>query len=232
MNAPPTYPRIAHLVAGRGTSDDRVMAAADVEDLLGSEVAVEEKLDGANVVVWPAGGRIEASLRSGPGGADRAGQLGPLRAWIGGHLDSLSQVLQPDPGRSSDGLVLYAEWLYLSHSLAYDRLPSLLFALDLRRPDGSFVELDERDRLCAGAGLAVPPELWRGRPGVSDAIEALFGTSHFADEPMEGVVVRRVGPGEPRIAKLLRPGWTALDDSAWARGRPHNRLAEGATAWR
>ena len=52
MNAPPAYPRIPHLVRGRGTSDDRVLAASEAELLLTKPVIVEEKLDGANVAVW------------------------------------------------------------------------------------------------------------------------------------------------------------------------------------
>lgn len=46
---PPPYPRIPHLVRGRGTSDDVVLPGAEVAALLGRPVLVEEKLDGANV---------------------------------------------------------------------------------------------------------------------------------------------------------------------------------------
>jgi len=67
------------LVSGRGTADDLVLAAPAVASLLGSPVLVEEKVDGANVVLWMEDGRVEAALRSGPGAMDRAGQLGPLR---------------------------------------------------------------------------------------------------------------------------------------------------------
>jgi hypothetical protein len=81
MTAPPPYPRVAHLVPGRGSSDDINLNAGEVAALLASEVVVEEKLDGANVVLWLEDeGRIQCALRSGPGSMDRAGQLGPLRA--------------------------------------------------------------------------------------------------------------------------------------------------------
>lgn len=49
---------------------------------------------------------------------------------------------------------------------------------------------------------------------------------------MEGVVVQRLDVGEPRISKLLRPGFTRLEDTAWRSGRPRNQLAGGQGAWR
>ncbi|MGH9058155.1 MAG: RNA ligase family protein, partial [Acidimicrobiales bacterium] len=186
MSAPPPYPRIPHLVAGRGTRDDKVLTAREVAALLSGEVVVEEKLDGANVVLWSEDGIVRAGLRGGPGSADRAGQLGPLRAWVAGRHDALVGLL-------GDGEALYAEWLYLTHTVAYDRLPTLLFALDLRLGDGSLVPIEERDGRAGAAGLAVPPELWRGVPGSVAAVEDLLGPSRYGPGPAEGVVVRATG---------------------------------------
>jgi hypothetical protein len=68
---------------------------------------VEEKLDGANVVLWlEDNGRIECALRSGPGSMDRAGQLGPLRAWEAAHDEPLRYAL------SAGYRALHAEWLF------------------------------------------------------------------------------------------------------------------------
>jgi hypothetical protein len=218
VSAPPPYPRVPHLVAGRGDDDDRVLTPAEASALLSRPVTVEEKLDGANVMVWVDNGRLECSLRSGPGSTDRARQLGPLRAWTAERADQLRYLLR-------DGRSLYAEWLWLTHTVAYDRLASYLVVLDLRRADATFLTVDERNAACAAVGLTTPPELYRGMVRDVDGLEALVGPSHVGSLPAEGVVVRPLDGGEPRAAKLLRRGFRRLDDDAWARGRPRNALA-------
>ena len=222
--SPPPYLRMPHLVPGRGTRDDLVLQPEQVVRLLAREVVVEEKLDGANVVVWREGHRIECALRAGPGAADRAGQLGPLKAWAAERTENLRRLL-------ADDLALYGEWLYLTHTVAYDRLPSYFIALDLRRPDGSFLTVDERTATCEAAGVAVPPELWRGSARLGD-IEGLLGMSRYGPAPAEGIVVRTVDGSEPRAAKLWRPEFERISDDIWAAGRPRNRLADGEAAWR
>ena len=228
MNAPPIYPRVAHLFPGRGSSDDVTLDSGELAALLASEVVVEEKLDGANVVLWLGDdGRVECALRSGPGSMDRAGQLGPLRAWAAAHDVVVRSVL------STCYAALYAEWLFLAHSVAYDRLPSFITVIDLWRGDNGFAPVDERDALCAEAGLVTPPELWRGVPHDLVVVERQFGRSTWGPGPAEGLIVRPVDASAdvPRVAKLLAPGFDRLGDDEWRRGRPRNQLAEAAS-WR
>lgn len=225
MTPPPAYPRIAHLVPGRGSRDDLVMGAGEVADLLGQPVVVEEKIDGANVVVWMEGGEVSCALRSGPGAMDRAGQLGPLRAWLAQHDDEVRAAV-------AGGAALYGEWLLLAHTVPYDRLPAYLAALDLWRAESGFAGVDERNRTCRAAGLSTPPELWRGVPGRRQAVEDLMGVSVWGDQPMEGVVIRSLEDPNRR-AKVLRSGFQRLDDEAWKKGRrPRNRLADQEASWR
>lgn len=225
MTAPPPYPRMPHLVAGRGTRDDIVLGADEVAGLLAQPVVVEEKLDGANVAVWMEAGRVSCSLRSGPGAMDRAGQLGPLRAWLAENDEAIRLVLE-------GGAAVYAEWLLLTHSVAYDRLPAYLMVLDLWTEGSGFAGVDERNVVCRAAGLATTPELWRGLPGGTHVIEELMGQSAFGPGPMEGVVVRSLQDPSER-AKMLRAGFDRLDDDAWSRGRrPRNRLVDQEASWR
>ena len=224
MNAPPPYPRIPHLLPRRGTSDDRVLDDDDARALLSKPVLVEEKLDGANVVVWLAGTRVECALRSGPGGRDRARQLGPLRAWLSQRTDELRELLA--------GRALYAEWLYLTHRIPYNCLPSYVVGLDVWSPDGSFVSVTERNTLLTAAGLPAPPELDRCVLGEACVAERLLGKSRFGDELMEGVVIRTVDGSQPRIAKILRAGFAPLGDEAWSKGRPRNVLRDRELSWR
>lgn len=223
--SPPAYPRVPHLVPGRGTRDDLVLRPHQVTSLLQREVVVEEKLDGANVVLWEDDGRVQAATRGGAGARDRAGQLGPLRAWAAQHTAALQDVLQ---GASA----LYGEWLLLSHTVAYDRLPSFLVALDLLLVDGTFAGPDERDERCRAAGLTTPLPLARGVFGGVPAVEALLERSIVGTGPAEGLIVRAVDGRPPRLAKLVRAGFDRLGDDSWRAGRPRNRLADPEASWR
>jgi hypothetical protein len=224
LTAPPPYLRIPHLVAGRGTKDDRMLGAAEVESLLAKPVLVEEKLDGANVIVWLDDGSVECALRSGPRRRDRAGQLGPLRAWLAKRSDELRLLLAQH--------ALYAEWLLLTHAVHYDRLPAYFVGLDLWSEQSGFATPLERNERLAEAGLTVPPEVHRGVLSWVDDVERLLGRSRIGSEPMEGVVLRTLDGSEPRIAKLLRPGFAPAPDEAWRRPRPRNLLADRELSWR
>lgn len=214
---PPPYPRIPHLVPGRGTRDDLVLGRDERDELLSGEIEVEEKVDGANVMCWLEGPVVQTSGRSGPDGADRAGQFGALRAWASRHADELRALLAP-------GDVLYGEWLLLTHTIAYTRLPDLFVALDLRRADGSFLDAATRRDTLAAAGLTLPPLVGRG-VFTLDQLEAATDRAAWTDGPAEGVIVRPLRPHPVRIAKLVRAGFVPVDDSTWRRGRPQNRLA-------
>jgi len=225
--SPPSYPRVAHLVTGRGTSDDGVLGPDELAKLLSSPVVIEEKLDGANVMLWldERTQQVTSSLRSGPGASDRAGQLGPLKAWVAARGHVLAQGL-------TAGRVLYGEWLLLTHTVPYDRLPSYLVVLDVLDERGDFLHVDDRDRWAAALGLVSPPGLFRGTVRSVPAAERLIGVSSFGIERAEGVVLRGLGR-ERHIAKLVRADFRPLPDEAWAKGRPKNKVvAVEAEAWR
>lgn len=218
-----SYPRIPHLVGGRGTDDDVVLSARSRRLLLDVDLVVEEKLDGANVMVWSEDGILCCSGRAGPDSIDRAGQFGALRAWVAAHPQHLEPLLSP-------GAVLYGEWLYLTHTVPYHDLPSWFVALDLRRADGSYLGGAERREVLASTGLTLPPLLGTGRFDIDD-LEALALVSAWSEEPAEGVVVRPVDPGAIpiRAAKLVRSGFERIADELWRRGRGLNALAPPAS---
>jgi hypothetical protein len=194
-----------------------------MQALLARPVVVEEKLDGASVVLWRKEGKVESALRSGVGAQDRGKQLGPLRAWTGERTDHLRQLL--------DGRALYAEWLLLSHAVSYDALPDYLVALDLWSPDSGFAVPDVRNQVCIRAGISTPPELFRGTLESVEQLEAMLGRSRAGSERMEGVLIRTLDGAEPRIAKLLRADFSPPSDTEWRRGRPRNQLRQRELSW-
>ena len=199
VTTPPTYPRIPHLVPGRGSRDDLLLDDSGVAALLGRPAIVEEKVDGANVVVWSEDGVASCALRSGSGGADRAGQLGPLRAWLGREGAAVADLV-------SDGPVVYGEWMWFAHTVAYDRLPSLLIGLDVWTPTEGFLPPDQRNVVLAGASLPVPPELFRGVVASVHHLESMMGRAAWGEGPMEGVVVRTLDGADHGRRSCCVPG--------------------------
>lgn len=216
---PPPYPRIPHLFPQPGVdADDKILPPRRASLLLCSPLIVEEKLDGFNVAIardgagWPT-----PYSRSGKCTGDRGGQLGRIRAFLGTTSAAFDPVLASWP-------VLYAEWLMRQHSVAYDALPSWLIVLDLWSPTAGFAGADERDRVCAEAGLFTPARLYAGVVGEVARLASLTERSRFGSLPAEGVILRdMLQPTKSPVAKWLAPGFRRRSDSELARAG-HNQL--------
>lgn len=192
--SPHRFPRVPHLFATTGTTvDDRVVDEATRRRFLTRPVVVEEKLDGANGMLWMQEHRVSAAGRGGQGGLDRGRQMGRLRAWAAERDAALRALLH-------GGRVLYGEWLWRPHTVHYDRLPDLFIAFDVWSEDRGFLHVEERDAALVGHGLFGPPKLFRGVLNDRQTVESLFGPSRVGSEPMEGVVLRH----EPRHGRVER----------------------------
>lgn len=221
MSWPPSYPRVPHLPpAPTATRDDLVLDATATAALLNGPVVVEEKLDGANAMLWLADGQVRAATRGGPDARDRGGQLGPLRAWAAQHAEGLRDVLSIES-------VVYAEWMWLRHSVPYDTLPDHLVAFDLFSSGGGFASVAERDRAFARAGLLTPPSVFSGVLGARERLDALLSTSRYGVGPAEGLIVRSAGPerGAPRLAKIVSREFEPRPDSSWRERSERNVVA-------
>lgn len=215
MSWPPPYPRVPHLLpAPAAARDDLVLDEEAASAMLSEPVIVEEKLDGANVMLWWDGDRVQAATRGGPGARDRGGQLGPLRAWAAERAARLRPALSNDS-------VVYGEWLWLRHSVPYDALPDALVAFDLLSSRDGFASVVERDRICAHAGLAPPPRLFSGVLGTRERLDELFTISRYGSGPAEGLILRPIDAASARwrIAKVVADCFSPRTDESW-HGKP------------
>jgi len=201
--------------AGR---DDNVLTPAARASFFEAPVRVEEKLDGANVSLWsPDGRRVEVATRGGADAVDRGRQLGRLRAWVGERTPALLAGIADD--------VLYGEWLYLTHGVSYDALPSLLVGLDVLAQAG-WLDAAARDARLEAMSLPAPPVLFEGRLHDEEQLRALLEQpSRFGAPAIEGVVLRRAAHAGPRLVKVVRAAHRPPTDAQWRGGRRLNRVS-------
>jgi ATP-dependent RNA circularization protein (DNA/RNA ligase family) len=208
------FPHTPHLAwLGQDTPrDDKVLSPAEARALLAGDVAVEEKLDGANLGFSLApDGKLRAQNRGQYLADPHAGQFARLPAWLDRHGDALRSVLSPD-------IILFGEWCAARHSLDYAALPDWFLLFDVyERSQNRFWCSTRRNALAASAGLTTVPQVSHGRHTLA-SLEQLVATrpSHYRTGPLEGVVIRQESAQwcEAR-AKLVRADFTQAIATHW-----------------
>ncbi len=221
----PHTPHIAWLAQG-APRDDKVLSPREATELLGEEVVVEEKLDGANLgFSLSPEGELRAQNRGQYLQAPHAGQFARLPDWLQLHGDQLQAALVE---HSPANLMLFGEWCAARHSLDYDHLPDWFLLFDVfERSQGRFWSTPRRNALATTLGLATVPRLLEGRCTLAQ-IKDLLSREHsqFRQGTLEGIVIRRESAHwcEAR-AKLVRPDFTQTIGEHWSRRRIEwNRL--------
>lgn len=182
----PHTPHIAWLGDGEPRGD-KLMSAQEADALLAAEVIVEEKLDGANVgFSIGSDGAVRVQNRGQYLLVPFTGQFARLGAWLERHRLAFTNQLD---GRQ----LLFGEWCAARHSIAYDALPDWFLLFDVYDCEHHrFWSCARRNRLAESLGLVIAPVVFRGRvtlPGLRSMLETR--TSSYAQERMEGLVVRR-----------------------------------------
>lgn len=214
MNSFFRFPHIPHLAwLGQGEPrNDKVLSAVEAKSLLAGDVVVEEKLDGANLgLSLGPDGSLRAQNRGSYLAEPHAGQFARLPAWIAQHESSLRKALSAD-------LILFGEWCAARHSLDYGALPDWYLVFDVYdRSAGRFWNSARRNALAEGGGLAMVPEVCRGKTSLADLKQLVTtATSRYRPGVLEGLVIRRESSEwvEAR-AKLVRPDFTQSIDTHW-----------------
>jgi hypothetical protein len=118
-------------------------------------------------------------------------QFAGLPGWLEAHREMLVSILQ-GPGQ----WVLFGEWLYARHSLAYDRLPSYFLAFDLFHcPARRFLAHHQLRARLAGTGIPVVPQIaHRPFADMEDLLTLLNTPSRFYRGFVEGIYLRVEDP--------------------------------------
>lgn len=210
----PHTPHLAWLGPGK-PREDKVLDAVEVLELLSAPVIVEEKVDGANLgFSIDDTGALLAQNRGKHLELDTpAGQWKTLKRWLSLRTHALAEALGPD-------LILFGEWCYAVHSVSYTRLPDWFLAFDVYdRKTGEFWSVDRRNELTHHLGLAVVPELGRGRFDIL-GLTKMLNRSALTDGPAEGLYVRREEDGRLiERAKLVRSEFVQAIGEHWSKRR-------------
>ncbi len=196
----PAFPQTPHLPhKPNKTSDDAVADDVIADQLFfEEEVLVYEKMDGSNLgILWDGHAHVRNRnhiLNKGFLGKTPAlNQYRPIFEWIYRHRDRFQRLADIGSFSNENPPVIYAEWLYMRHGIAYDKLPELLFPFDVW--DGrKFLSPDAATELLSEAGFCTPPLLYRGPVSTYDELEKLCNSDSAyigsGDRRVEGVYIK------------------------------------------
>jgi ATP-dependent RNA circularization protein (DNA/RNA ligase family) len=220
------YPRTPHVAGSRLQPGDEDVPVIPREQLESHFLLIEEKLDGSNsgISFDDDGALILQSRGHVLTGGPRERQFDLFKRWASHHVVALREIL----GRR---YLMYGEWLYARHTIAYDRLPHYFLEFDiLDRESGEFLVTDARRKLLAGGPVESVPVLGAGSVREMDGF---VGPSRCSStELMEGLYLKREDGGRvTERYKYVRAGFLqAVTESGshWA-DRPiePNRLRDG-----
>ena len=218
------FPHTPHLIwlGDQAPRDDKVLAPAEVDELLARQVVVEEKLDGANLGL-SAGpdGRLRLQNRGTYLHLPYAGQFARLSEWLGRNEQCVLEALTPE-------LIVFGEWVAARHSLDYTSLPDWWLVFDVYdRRAQRFWSVQRRNSWAHTSGLECVPCLFEGSATVESLKDILVRQrSNYREGPMEGLVVRADEPDwSVARAKMVRADFAQAITGHW-RNRPlyWNRL--------
>lgn len=192
---------------------DKVMTAAERQSFLQQELVVEEKIDGANLgFSFNTQGELQAQNRGSYLQLPANGQWKPLVAWIKKHTDTLFEEL-------FDRYILFGEWCYAQHTVAYTALPDWFIGFDIYdKQQQCFLSTKKRDEKFDAMNISKVPLLGTGRFTLK-ALDALLSeVSSFGSEQREGIYLRQDNPDcLLKRAKLVSPAFIQTDEQHWSK---------------
>jgi hypothetical protein len=216
LDQPIKFPKIPHLHnLGSATRDDNILSPSDLTKWISENLylVVEEKIDGANIGIWIHSDNIEETItesgetqkiyhnsqimvqnRSHFINCHYHKQFEKIQYYLDQHIAELYDLLTPNE------MILYGEWCYAKHSIAYDSLPAYFVAYDIYHiPSRQFLHRSVVERLLS-AKTTIPiihkyydgPLRDAGISSIEDILTRfVYGSSHYSTtDQREGIVLR------------------------------------------
>ena len=149
-------------------------------EILGKNIVVEEKIDGANVGISFQGGNLLLQSRGhylSGGYKERHYDL--FKIFGAQNRDTLYSVL-------GERYILYGEWTYAKHKIYYDALPSYFIEFDIfDKSEGVFLDTPTRQKMLNGTGIFSAPVLAQKSFKSKNEILALLQKSAYVSPDFE-----------------------------------------------
>lgn len=171
------------LVPQIATKGKHFLSDADTRKLLGGNVVITEKMDGANVGIIRHKDYFKLQKRGSLVDVGEHFQFNFFKAWSQQNYDKLLQIPQ--------GTTLYGELMICKHTVPYDMLPDYFLAFAwYDKKNNEYKHRDEMTELCDKIGLCYTPEICRGCNFSKDELFDLIpDPSVYGHAPAEGLVV-------------------------------------------
>lgn len=208
------FPHTPHLAwLGQDTPrDDKVLSASECEAFLTHTVALEEKVDGANLGFSVDGtGAIRAQNRGQYLPRPFIGQFARLNGWLSSHEEALFDAL-------GESLMLFGEWVAAVHSLEYPNLPDYFLAFDVYdKYARRFWSTTRRNALASQLGLRRIHQIGMGHYRLNALQQVLATTpSNYRVGGCEGIYLRHEDKNWLIArAKLVHPDFVQSIGEHW-----------------
>lgn len=170
------FPRTPHLEGSRLQPGDEDLSQIPFSEILGKNIVVEEKIDGANSAISFTDGKqllIQSRGHYLVGGY-RERHYNLLKQWANVHREELFSAL-------GCRYVMFGEWMYAKHTIFYDELPHYFVEFDIYdRQRGVFLDTDSRKAITQRLPIVHSvPVLARGVFSNKKQILSLLGQSKY-----------------------------------------------------
>ena len=170
------YPRTKHLEGSRLQAGDEDLTQIPFSEILGKNIVIEEKIDGANSAIsFDSDGNLLLQSRGHYlHGGHKERHYNLLKQWANINKDIFFDVL-------TDRYIMYGEWMYAKHTIFYDALPDYFMEFDIfDRKEKVFLDTDARRVFTEKMGIVSSvPVLSRGVFRDKKTILSFIGDSNF-----------------------------------------------------
>lgn len=205
MYAIKKYPRTPHLKGSRLQSGDEDLSQVEFSEILGKNIVIEEKIDGANVgVSFSEEGELLLQSRGHylRGGA-REIHYDLFKKWANSAINTLFDIF-------GTRYIMYGEWMFAKHKIYYDNLPSYFLEFDIYDKEmGVFLDTKTRKQMLLGSGIQSVPVLASGVFNNEKQILAYLGKSlYITENAQENLLneIKRLNLSEEEILSQTQKG--------------------------
>lgn len=209
------FPSTPHLIVldEKDIRDDKILDHQELQNFMKHNLIVEEKADGANLgISFDANGNIRLQNRASYIYRPYIGQWTMLEKWLETKIDILFDAL-------GDQYIMFGEWCYAEHTVAYNNLPDWFLGFDIYdKTNRAFLSYSRRNEIISNCNIAIIPLISIGVFAIDNLVQMLDLPSKLGNNPPEGLYLRYDdGLWLCGRAKIVRRKFIQTDDEHWSR---------------